>query len=352
MATLTQCLTAALVPRYSGGAGAVPVHAAMARAVLSVLVGAAQGGASPLRPGGAGGRGVVAALMAMPPMVQAQGVGLAGAQVPGMAALSPGMSPPAVQPLGQVGKSSPTLSGFLQKLWQDRPLSPALWQMPQQFVAPDGAVQAMAARQGGVLPGMAFTGAAPQGTGVRRGVVLVAPPEQAFLLSSVSHQYSVLVPYAGGGSAMRAIAGGYGQKVYVPAGHGAAMLLGHMAATSAQKSAAFGAVRRLHGVYGTMRAMPHHAGLMAGVLRHAGVSGGQEGAAQGVIPPVPDYLHATSRAVGVASMVLPSTASAPAVQAQITVNAPNSTPQAIGNEVAHRMSTLRMQARQANMGQF
>ena len=45
MATLTQCLTAALVPRYSGGAGAVPVHAAMARAVLSVLVGAAQGGA-------------------------------------------------------------------------------------------------------------------------------------------------------------------------------------------------------------------------------------------------------------------------------------------------------------------
>ncbi|GAA3686321.1 MULTISPECIES: hypothetical protein [Acetobacter] len=352
MATLTQCLTAALVPRYSGGAGAVPVHAAMARAVLSVLVGAAQGGASPLRSGGAHGRGVVAALMAALPMVRAEGAGLAGAQVPGMAAFSPGMSFPAVQPLEQVGKSQPALSGFLQKLWQDRPVSPALWQMPQQFVAPDGAVQVMAARQDGALPGMAFTGTAPQGAGVLRSAALLAPSEPVFVQSFATHQSSCLVPDAGGGRSMCAIAGGYGQKVYVPAGHGVAMLLGHMAATQAQKNAAFGAVHRMCGVYDTMRAMPHHAGLMADVLHHAGVSGGLEGAAQGALPPVPDYLHAISRAVGVASMVLPSTASAPAVQAQITVNAPNSTPQAIGNEVAHRMSTLRMQARQANMGQF
>ncbi|MFH7813030.1 hypothetical protein ACH0C8_13925, partial [Acetobacter lovaniensis] len=301
---------------------------------------------------GTHGRGVVAALMATLPMVRAEGAGLAGAQVPGTAALSPGMSLPAVQPLTQVGKSPSALSSFLQKWWQAPTVSHALWQMPERPVAPDGAVQAGVTRQGVALPGIALTGAVPQGAGVRRSVVLLASPEQAFVQSSASHQSSILVPDAAEGRVMRALAGGHGQKIYVPAGHGVAMLLGHMAATRTQKNAAFGAVRRMHGVYGTVRAMPHHAGLMAGVLHHAGVSGGLEGAAQGELPHVPDYLRATSRAVGVASMVLPSTASVPAVQAQITVNAPNSTPQAIGNEVAHRMSTLRMQARQANMGQF
>ncbi|MFT9088907.1 MAG: hypothetical protein ABF436_09960, partial [Acetobacter okinawensis] len=65
------------------------------------------------------------------------------------------------------------------------------------------------------------------------------------------------------------------------------------------------------------------------------------------------YLHATSRAVELASVApFLQVASVPAVQAQITINATNSSPRAIGDELEHRMDTLRMQARQANMGQF
>lgn len=88
------------------------------------------------------------------------------------------------------------------------------------------------------------------------------------------------------------------------------------------------------------------AGLMASVLRAADVGR--------AAPGVPtQHLYATSRAVGVASqLALQRAAPAPTVQAQITINATGSSPRAIGDELEHRMDTLRMQARQANMGQF
>lgn len=101
----------------------------------------------------------------------------------------------------------------------------------------------------------------------------------------------------------------------------------------------------LHGA-GVAHAGGPHAGLMAGVLRSAGRAH--------VAPAMPaQYLHATSRAVELASAApFLQVASVPAVQAQITINATNSSPRAIGDELEHRMDTLRMQARQANMGQF
>ncbi|MCP1212302.1 hypothetical protein [Acetobacter okinawensis] len=101
----------------------------------------------------------------------------------------------------------------------------------------------------------------------------------------------------------------------------------------------------LHGA-GVVHAGSPHAGLMAGVLRSAGRAH--------VTPALPaQYLHATSRAVELASAApFLQVAPVPAVQAQITINATNSSPRAIGDELEHRMDTLRMQARQANMGQF
>lgn len=101
----------------------------------------------------------------------------------------------------------------------------------------------------------------------------------------------------------------------------------------------------LHGA-GVAHAGSPYAGLMAGVLRSAGRAH--------VTPALPaQYLHATSRAVELVSAApFLQVASVPAVQAQITINATNSSPRAIGDELEHRMDTLRMQARQANMGQF
>lgn len=77
----------------------------------------------------------------------------------------------------------------------------------------------------------------------------------------------------------------------------------------------------------------------------------------GLAQPAPwgmDYLRATANAVQVASMAAApaQVQPGPAVQAHITVNASGSTPQAIGDELERRMGTLRMQARQANLGQF
>lgn len=97
-------------------------------------------------------------------------------------------------------------------------------------------------------------------------------------------------------------------------------------------------------------------GSVGGDVRRGAGQGGLQGAGPHVAlapPSTPDYLHATSRAVKVASTAAPlRAAAAPTVQAQITVNATNATAQAIGDELEQRMDTLRMQARQANMGQF
>ncbi|MFT8419401.1 MAG: hypothetical protein ABF636_11325, partial [Acetobacter sp.] len=126
-----------------------------------------------------------------------------------------------------------------------------------------------------------------------------------------------------------------------------AMLLGRgsalHASTGAEGQPAFG----LGGVWGGGGAGPARAGDPAGFM--AGVL--QRGLAAPPCPP--DYLHATTHAVGLASTAAPMWATpAPTVQAQITVNATGSTARAIGDELEHRMDTLRMQARQANMGQF
>ncbi|MDE7547889.1 hypothetical protein PY793_07800 [Acetobacter fabarum] len=360
MATLTQCLTAALLPRYSGGVGVAAGHAAMARVVLSVLVGAARSGAiPPFRPGGVRGRGVVAALLATPPMAWPEEAAQAEAYTSDRVAPSPPLSLHEEKRFGSVWKNKLYMNGFLQKLNQSPTVPEALRPTPLRPAAPDGAVQSVAAHSGVALPGTDLTGVARQGTGVWSRTARDAPPEQRLPRSSSPLLHVHLRPYARGGGTMRHTApghghDGYGQQAYVHGGYGVAMLLGHMGATQAQKSVASGAAGRMHGVYGRVIALPHHAGFMADVLHHAGMfaEGGQGEEAQEALSHVPDYLHATSRAVGVASMALPSATPAPAIQAQVTVNATNSTPQAIGDEVARRMDMLRMQARQANMGQF
>ncbi len=97
---------------------------------------------------------------------------------------------------------------------------------------------------------------------------------------------------------------------------------------------------------GRARTPPRHGSLMASVLQYA-----PAGPASPPCPP--EYLRATAQAVGFASAVAPMrVAPTPTVQAQITVNATGGTARAIGDELEHRMDTLRMQARQANMGQF
>ncbi|GBQ49444.1 hypothetical protein AA18895_1634 [Acetobacter ghanensis DSM 18895] len=141
--------------------------------------------------------------------------------------------------------------------------------------------------------------------------------------------------------------------------HGLVHLLGQAGVRSASTAMRHAVVRTLQQEYAAWpehNAPSPHAGLMAhavppGVL---GADWGAKGAQALALPAVPaQYLHATSQAVGFASTVTPARVQpGPAVQAQITVNANGSTPRAIGDELERRMDTLRMQARQANLGQF
>ncbi|WP_338331996.1 hypothetical protein [Acetobacter sp. LMG 32666] len=350
MATLTQCLIATLLRMHPKSADAPQGRHAgpvLARAVLSVLAGAAPERAVK------GRRGAVAALVAtmlparqthmergggVVPVVRLRGHGRALARMAAGHAPAPYPAPP---PEGADGTGA-VQAHFLQKVLQvSTPRAVQGQSVPTARVLDAGGAPAphrpVAQGQAGVWPQHATPPAQTTGAGHKTDASRPAPHPGDIMAG-------VLPPLPTGA-------------------HVLALLLGQAEVGQGHKGAGSGAAHRGRGLRAPARPVWRHAGLMARVLHHGAVGGsvrqgvglgGAEGAEPDVAPPcAPHYLHATSRAVGVASTVPPLRASpGSTVQAQITVNATSATAQAIGDELAQRMDTLRMQARQANMGQF
>lgn len=374
MATLTHCLASAFVSALAcaHGAGkgevgdlAVP---ALGRAVLSVLAGAAR---VPVRQGGGAGlygQGTLAALLAhtvaharpLPAFaggglaLSLTGVGLSGAE--------------ATVPLSAEG---------------DRPhrVRPARFATPAKTDLLDGPLHLYgngAGQQGasvvsglknhrprharevahGVPPGHAAPPGWP-GEGMLGSAIRVGAQAHAIAGTALAHA-------AFGGTARRqrdwpgGAPVGLMQDQLVAAMLPVATLLGRAGAPYGVGAGLHAVVaQRVRDGYAALDGRQASAllplGFAASVLAQtAGMEGaGRAARSAGLYGPQGDYLHATSRAVGLASMVAPARVQpGSAVQAQITINAAGSSPKAIGAELERRMDTLRMQARQANMGQF
>lgn len=394
MATLTQCLTAALLhtpPAHAGagaGSGAWGGEAALAaaRAVLSVLVGAgrervlAQGA-------GQGRRSALAALVPVVLLARAhaarataryseQSGGQTGQSVSGSGRFGeqPGGLP------GRAADKQPGGGGQGMPVATEHSGGRAAGRIVLQVAAGQQPASVPQGRSGGVLAlpvdgpyAPAVRGAEEKqrvlhtvfhkqhtpyaraaGTarmrrsgaaGTEGGKAQVA--SACYVLADTSPSPAV-VPVPGTGLPHPALVrGGQGRSGHL-AGHagqrGLAVLAGGYASGHVPHIGAGWARRLRSAAYA--RTDHAQAGLMASVLRAADVGR--------AAPGVPtQHLYATSRAVGVASQLpLQRAAPAPTVQAQITINATGSSPRAIGDELEHRMDTLRMQARQANMGQF
>lgn len=384
MATLTRCLTDALVRMHPKAAGKVGEHVGpvLARAVICVLARGRFGGLSGAHTSGraavrskvargvarSGGSGALAALVAamLParPARAGSGGGVFLAPMPAHAVEQAhggghGMAAPAVMarsgpraqqgPPENAGQARSVLTVFLQKQGPDRTVSDGFAHEHKQ-TRPTAAMPGHAAAQpAGPAPAPNGWGHTPIAHGIgtnMAGPFLAGPPRHVALGKNAGCMPPGSSPPSG---------------VVVPRPRGAglhvlAMLLGRAGGVRGHRGVGQRVASMLHSysVHAppSLPPMAHHGGLMAGVLHQSAGLGG----APRVAPPrpgVPDYLQATSRAVGFASTVPPLHAPhTPTVQAQITVNATGGTPQAIGDEIEHRIDTLRMQARQANMGQF
>lgn len=336
MATLTQWLASVLLSSHGGdGAGPGEAGSALARAVLSVLAGASF---APVRqPVGGRGYGGQSALEALVSTVMAPARARAGV-VEGAVPLFTAGGGVVRAPLRRGGVPKVDAGGGLR------------------LVAPNPAVAAVP--YGGQEASAHFLKNISDRT-------IPSGADTAVLPRPVATRHQGWAGRAGGlgtgAHTLRLPTGmlaGAGGSYHRPL-HGLVHLLGHAGVRSASTAMRHAVVRTLQQEYAAWpehNAPSPHAGLMAHVVPPGvlGADWGAKGAQALALPAVPaQYLHATSQAVGFASTVAPARVQpGPAVQAQITVNATGSTPRAIGDELERRMDTLRMQARQANLGQF
>lgn len=336
MATLTQWLASVLLSSHGGdGAGPGEAGSALARAVLSVLAGASF---APVRqPVGGRGYGGQSALEALVSTVMAPALARAGV-VEGAVPLFTAGGGVVRAPLRRGGVPKVDAGGGLR------------------LVAPNPAVAAVP--YGGQEASAHFLKNISDRT-------IPSGADTAVLPRPVATRHQGWAGRAGGlgtgAHTLRLPTGmlaGAGGSYHRPL-HGLVHLLGHAGVRSASTAMRHAVVRTLQQEYAAWpehNAPSPHAGLMAHVVPPGvlGADWGAKGAQALALPAVPaQYLHATSQAVGFASTVAPARVQpGPAVQAQITVNATGSTPRAIGDELERRMDTLRMQARQANLGQF
>lgn len=341
MATLTQWLASVLLSSYGGdGAGPGEAGSALARAVLSVLAGASF---APVRqPVGGRGYGGQSALEALVSTVMAPARAHAGV-VEGAVPLPT-----------QQGAGGGVVRAPLRRRWVPRVDTGG----GIRLVAPNPAVAAVP--YGGQEASAHFLKNISDRT-------IPSGADAAVLPRPVAARHQGWAGRAGGlGTGAHTLRLPTGMLVGAGAGgsyhrplHGLVHLLGHAGVRSASTAMRHAVVRTLQQEYAAWpehNAPSPHAGLMAHVVPPGvlGADWGAKGAQALALPAVPaQYLHATSQAVGFASTVAPARVQpGPAVQAQITVNATGSTPRAIGDELERRMDTLRMQARQANLGQF